>query len=89
MFNEAKKKISALYPNAQGKSPHNFKKITSMRRMFKDNKGNSELVAVIALMAVVLVVAAVVFLPGMEDFFQNTVAKGLKTATENIFSFEG
>lgn len=54
----------------------------------KDKKGNSEFVAVVVLIIIVLVIGALIFLPGAKDYFQNTVFAGMKTATENLFNFK-
>ncbi len=55
----------------------------------KDQKGSSEMVAVIVLIIVVIVIGAVVFLPGLKTYLQDTVLAGIKTATEGLFNFKG
>lgn len=46
------------------------------------------MVAVVVLIIIVLVVGALVFLPGTKDYFQNTVFTGMKTATANLFNYK-
>jgi hypothetical protein len=60
----------------------------SLRSKAKNNRGISEMVAVVVLIIIVLVVGALVFLPGTKDYFQNTVFTGMKTATANLFNYK-
>lgn len=89
MFKGVKSKLSSPNSIAQGKATQSNRAATPMHRLARDNRGNSEMVAVLVLIVVVLVIAAVIFLPGMKDYFQNTVAPGMKTATQNLFNFGG
>lgn len=58
---------------------------TRVCQIVKDKKGNSEMVAVIVLMIIVLVIGALVFLPGLKGYLTDTVFKDLATATSNLF----
>lgn len=87
MFKGVKSKLGSLYSNAREKASHSFSGGTPLQRLVRDNKGNSELVAVIVLIAIVLVIGVAVFLPAMKDYFETTVAPSMKTATQNIFNF--
>lgn len=54
-----------------------------------DKKGASEFVAVAVLIIIVLVIGALIFFPGLFDYFKNTVFSGMTTATDNLFNFQG
>jgi uncharacterized protein HemX len=89
MFKNTKNKLGSLVSAAREKAAKGSRTPAPVHRLIRDNKGNSEMVAVVVLIVVVLVIGAVVFLPGLKDYFQNTVSPGMKTATENIFNFKG
>ncbi len=54
----------------------------------KEQKGGSELVEVLILIAIVLVVAVVIFLPQITTFLKGLIAK-LTTYTDKLFNFAG
>lgn len=62
---------------------------TKGRRIFQNNKGSSEMVAVIVLIIIVLVIGAVVFLPSLTSYIRDVILPGLKSATDNLFNFKG
>lgn len=89
MFKSAKSKLCSFVSAAREKASKSSRTLTPSHRLIRDNRGNSEMVAVVVLIVVVLVIGAVVFLPGLKDYFQNTVTPSMKTATQNLFNFKG
>ena len=85
---KSKSKLGSPNSISRGKATQSNSTVTPMHRLVRDNRGNSEMVAVLVLIVVVLVIAAVIFLPGMKDYIQNTVAPGMKTATQNLINFK-
>jgi hypothetical protein len=89
MFKGVKSKLGSLVSAAREKAAKGSRTPAPVYRLIRDNRGNSEMVAVVVLIVIVLVIGAVVFLPGLKDYFQNTVSPSMKTATQNIFNFKG
>ncbi|HBT64489.1 MAG TPA: hypothetical protein DEB10_07510 [Ruminococcaceae bacterium] len=57
------------------------------KTVLRDRKGASELIAVVGLIIIVIVLLCVLFAPQITDWFNDLVMPGLKTATDNLFTF--
>lgn len=66
-----------------------FRKWAEKRQSLKNDRGASEVVAVVALIIVVLVIVTVVFLPDIKNYIDQTVMPGLAQSTKNLFDYKG
>lgn len=85
MIKTINKKLASLLLKVQAKASGSRSFVTARAT---ENKGSAELVAVIVMIVIVLVVASVMFIPGLKGYFTD-VFSGMKTSTEGIFNYKG
>lgn len=87
MIKSIDKKLASLLMKVRTKADGN-RTFTKVQSRVTENKGSAELVAVIVMIVIVLVVASVMFIPGLKGYFTD-VFSGMKTSTEGIFNYKG